>query len=203
MPATPAATETARKFNWPRFGLRLRPRTWKKVRRWSFISAAALFAALIIGSFALSSFPGGIGGQRETAAGDGAQIGDHWHASLIMEICGEAIDLPASGGGVHSHGVGDGLIHVHPYNLEEAGAGANIGRFFDSFPIEAYPDRVETLEGAIYRNGDPCPDGTIGAVQVIVNGQDMTDTFREYTPKDEDTVEVYFREVTGQGQQES
>ena len=200
-PATPAATETVRKFNWPRFGLRLRPRTWKKVRRWSFIGAAATFAVLIIVSFAITSFPGGIGGQGQTAAGDGAQIGDHWHSSLLMEICGETMTLPPSGTGIHSHG--DGLIHVHPYNLEEAGLGANIGRFFDSFPLEIYPDRVETLEGEIYQNGDPCPDGTIGTVQVLVNGQDITETFREYTPKDEDTVEVYFREVTGQGQQES
>ncbi len=78
-----------------------------------------------------------------------------------------------------------------------------MGRFFDSFPLQAESDRVETLEGQIYRNGDACPDGTIGTVQVLVNGQDITETFREYTPKDEDIVEVYFREVTGQGQQES
>ena len=36
--------------------LGLRPRTWRKVRRWGFIGAAGLFALMIIGSFALSSF---------------------------------------------------------------------------------------------------------------------------------------------------
>ena len=189
---TPSATETGRKFNWPRLRLRLRARTWRRIRRWSFIGAAAAFAALIIGSFALSSFPSGIGGQVETAAGDGAQIGDHWHASLRMDVCGEEVNLPASEGGIHSHG--DGFIHLHPYTMDDAGSGANIGRFFDSFPLEIDSDRVETLEGGLFQNGDICPDGTIGTVQVLVNGQDITESFREYTPKDEDTVGVYFRQ---------
>ena len=188
---TPSTTETGRKFSWPRLRFRLRTRTWRKVRRWGFIGAAAVFAALIIGSFALSSFPGGIGGQGETAAGDGAQIGDHWHAPLRMEVCGEAINLPASEGGIHSHG--DGSIHIHPYTVNDAGSRANIGRFFDSFPLEMDSDRVETLEGGLFQNGDICPDGTIGTVQVLVNGQDITESAREYTPKDEDAVEVYFR----------
>ena len=37
----------------------MRPRTWRKVRRWGFISAAGIFAVVIIASLALSSVPGG------------------------------------------------------------------------------------------------------------------------------------------------
>ena len=139
---TPSAPETGRKFTWPRLGFRLRARTWRRVRRWSFIGAAAMFAALIIGSFALSSFPGGIFGQGGAASADGAQIGNHWHASLLMEVCGQDIDLPPSDGGIHSHG--DRFIHIHPYIADEVGLAANIGRFFDSFPLEMDFDRVET-----------------------------------------------------------
>jgi hypothetical protein len=117
-----------------------------------------------------------------------------------MEVCGQDIDLPPSDGGIHSHG--DRFIHIHPYIADEVGLAANIGRFFDSFPLEMDFDRVETPEGGLFRNGDTCPDGTTGTVQVLVNGQDITESARGYTPEDEDAVEVYFRQAEGQEQQD-
>ena len=45
------------------WGPKLRPRTWRRVRRWLFIGAAGIFAAAIILSFALSSFPAGLSSQ--------------------------------------------------------------------------------------------------------------------------------------------
>jgi hypothetical protein len=154
--------------------------------------AGAAALALII-AFVVQSFPAGLGG-IETAAGDGAQIGDHWHAGLVLEICAEEITLPPSGSGVHSHG--DGLIHVHPHKESETGAGANLGRFFDSFdgpPMLMESDRIRVPDGELYENGQPCPDGEPGNVQVLANGEDITQTFRSYTPREGDFVEVYFR----------
>ena len=46
----------------------MRPRTWRRIRRWSFLGAAGTIAVLIIASFALSSFPGGIGSDGRTSA---------------------------------------------------------------------------------------------------------------------------------------
>ena len=62
----------------------LRPRTWRKVRRWGFIGAAGVFATMIIGSFALSSFVG-TGG---SSAGAGA--------SGLVEGVGTSVPIMAS-----------------------------------------------------------------------------------------------------------
>ena len=55
------------------------------------------------------------------------------------------------------------------------------------------PDRIQTPDGELYENGQPCHDGQTGAVQVVVNGDDATEAFRDYAPDDGDRVEVYFR----------
>ena len=121
----------------------------------------------------------------------GAQVGDHWHATIRMEICGEEISLPPSSGGVHSHG--DDRIHIHPQDAGEAGPNASLGRFFDSFPMIMETGRIQVPGGESYQNGSPCPDGEAGTVQVLVSGEDFTNTLRSYTPKEGNQVEVYFR----------
>ena len=81
------------------------------------------------------------------------QPADHWHAAFAMNVCGK--ELPAlpqfeSTQGIHTHG--DGLIHIHPYEIRAAGKGATIGRFLkgagvelnnDSFHITAQKDKYE------------------------------------------------------------
>ena len=50
---------------------RIRPRTWKKIRRWSLYVALVVFAAAIIGSFVIQGIPlGGGGGGGETGTGE-------------------------------------------------------------------------------------------------------------------------------------
>ena len=180
----------------------MRPRTRRKLLRWGFISIAGVIAFLIILSFSLSSFPAGFGGIG--GGGPGAQVGDHWHPTLSMVICGEDITLPQSGGGIHSHGDGR-LLHAHPQHAGESGRNANLGRFFDSFPMVLETDRIQAPGGELYENGQACPNGQPSTVQVIVNGQDITETlvkvngeeiaqsFRGFLPEDGDRVEVFFR----------
>ena len=69
-----------------------------------------------IGFFVLI-FVGGMacGSAGSPATAEGAQVGDHIHASVRVEICGDWIDLPPSSGGIHSHG--DGQAHIHPKTL--------------------------------------------------------------------------------------
>ena len=153
-----------------------------------YLAAAVIIAVLVIGSFGLTTLPFGGGSGSGSSA---ALIGDHWHASLLLEICGDEIALPPSPGGVHSHG--DGLIHIHPESADEAGRNATLGRYFDSLDVVMESDRVELPSGQLYVNGDPCPDGSLGRLQVLVNGEDLTETFRTYTPRDDERVEVYFR----------
>ena len=99
-------------------------------------------------------------------------------------------DLPQSPGGIHSHG--DGLIHLHPQSVGEAGRNANLGRFFDSFPMTIEKDHVVTLNGLAYENGQECPNGQPGNMMVSANGKDITKNFRSYSPEDEDVIKVTF-----------
>src|SRR5438128_578162 len=64
--------------------------------------------------------------------------GDHWHAALDVNICGEKLanaptfeteaNNPNVRVGIHTHG--DGVIHIHPFNSAEEGKNATLGRFF-------------------------------------------------------------------------
>ena len=121
----------------------------------------------------------------------GAQVGDHWHASITVEICGQGVEVPPSSGGIHSHG--DGSIHIHPNHPSSAGTNANLGLFAAGLQdMLLEPERIQPPGGPVLENGDPCPDGTPGQVRVFANGKDITETFRSYVPADEDRIEVRF-----------
>ena len=171
---------------------RIRSKTWRRMRRWGFLGAAGLIAFLVILSFALSGFPGSTPTQSssESRAGEGAQVGDHIHASVRVEICGDEIDLPPSSGSVHSHG--DGQAHIHPQNSGEAGSNATLGRFFDSFPMVLGSGRIQAPRGELYEDGKPCADGEPGTVRVEINGKDSTETFRSHVFRGNDRVKVSF-----------
>ncbi len=53
-----SGASTAQGTSGRRFGMRAK--TWRKVRKWGFFGAAGTIAALIIISFSLSAFPGGL-----------------------------------------------------------------------------------------------------------------------------------------------
>ena len=53
--------------------LGIRPRTWRRIRRWSFYGVAGLIAVIIIGSFTVTT-PGLFGGG--SSAGTGAAVGE-------------------------------------------------------------------------------------------------------------------------------
>lgn len=62
------------------------------------------------------------------------RVGDHWHASYEVVLCGRPEpQLAYSPGNIHTHG--DGVIHIHPATPEEAGSNAHLGRFFASAGI--------------------------------------------------------------------
>ena len=172
----------------------MRPRTWRRVRRWGFIGTASVFAILIIGGITLpqllSGSGSGGGGDQPDRGIPGAEINDHWHASLKVGICGDRINLPISPGGIHSHG--DDRIHIHPQQAGEEGNNANLGYFFNGLEMVMESDRIQAPERDLYENGQNCPDGDPGTVQVKVNGEDMTETFRSYLILDGDRVEVKF-----------
>lgn len=116
---------------------------------------------------------------------------DHWHATYQFIACGEKqANAPTWEAGVHTHG--DGVIHIHPYTPSEEGSGARLVKWFEYGGGKLDKDEIR-LPGSrtTYKNGDTCPDGTEGTVQVFVNGQKM-DNYTRYLPKDGDRVRMVF-----------
>ncbi len=113
----------------------------------------------------------------------------HWHATPTIAICGENVSLPKPAPGQH---LGSGLLHMHddmlfhiegsvssPSQITLGAMMSNIGKSFSQ----------TTLLGK--KNGDPCPTGKEGNVQLIVNGVENSE-FENYIIKDGDKIEMHF-----------
>ena len=127
-------------------------------------------------------------------AAAGPRIGDHWHAAYEIFICGEmqpAIDsfeAVAGSPGTHS----DGIMHQHPFSPAGEGQGSNLQNFFKIGEGKLDGDEIQIPgHSETYKNGDECPDGTEGVVQVFVNGKRLMD-YEGYIPQDGDRIEIVF-----------
>ncbi|MCB1272318.1 MAG: hypothetical protein M9942_06760 [Microthrixaceae bacterium] len=93
-------------------------------------------------------------------------VGDNWVAAYGTYICGEAFNLGNLDNVVEDAPVdlhADGLIHIHPTDEENSGAGAVFGLFLESVGITV-GDGTLTLppsdlypEGKTFTDGDECP----------------------------------------------
>ena len=120
------------------------------------------------------------------------RVADHWHVPYTYYVCGEK--QPPSptftGVGVHTHA--DGIIHIHPFQQSEEGAGARLTKWFGYGGGKLDGDEVRMPGSATtYKNGDECPDGTIGEVQVFANGVKIQD-YTRFLPKDGDLLRIVF-----------
>lgn len=119
-----------------------------------------------------------------------ARVGDHWHASYLVVICGKPVmPFPYTPGNVHTHS--DGFIHVHPASAGEAGRNATLARFFASAGAEFSKDHITLAKGVTVRTGDRCADGSVGQVRLIINGRPSR-AYERYAPADGDTVLLEF-----------
>lgn len=85
----------------------------------------------------------------------GPTLRDHWHVAFGLYDCGEfAPDHESEFDpvGIHTHN--DGLIHIHPFSTDAAGADATLGLYASS--VE-YTEQVATLAG---RSTCTLADGT-------------------------------------------
>jgi hypothetical protein len=126
----------------------------------------------------------------------GPRITDHWHARYEYWVCGEPQpNAPEWSSGIHTHG--DGLIHIHPFQESEEGRGARLVKWFEYGGGVLTQDEVR-LPGdqSTYSNGDECPDGSTGVVQVFVatvaGEEAKLDEWSEYIPQDGDYVLIAF-----------
>ncbi len=126
---------------------------------------------------------------------------DHWHARYEFELCGKRQpNAPFWEAGVHTHG--DGIIHIHPFQTYEEGAGARLIKWFEygggkltnnSIRMPGTPNDDENN----WENGDLCPDGTAGKLQVFVTPastgvEKKLDDVTRYIPQDGDRIRIIF-----------
>ena len=156
----------------------------------------ALLAALAVAVFARQFTDGGGNGGASTASPTPAvtppRLGqDHWHATYEVFVCGERRpNFPQWLGGVHTHT--DGIIHIHPLIPSEEGAGARLVKWFEYGGGKLTQSEMR-MPGSreTFSNGDSCPDGSEGALQLSVNGERMED-WGEYIPQDGDRIRIVF-----------
>jgi len=96
----------------------------------------------------------------------GASVGEHWHASLRIYICGKRVgNFPTVEGEIHSHG--DGFIHLHPATPQFSGANASLGAYLRHYETglgvvpgeDGEPGKATLIfpDGTQYSDGDRCP----------------------------------------------
>jgi hypothetical protein len=125
------------------------------------------------------------------ASGPSPGVGDDWHASYAVNICGREVEpFPEFDGGVHTHG--DGLIHVHPTTPSEEGEGASLVEFFTSAGGALTENALQVPGDKPWRDGNICSDGRPGRVVVVVNQGPLRDDLETYVPQNGDRILVAF-----------
>jgi hypothetical protein len=163
----------------------------RKSKSGTVVVGVVIAALVMIGVVVVLSARGGDDG--------GPAIGDHWHAALGVDICGEflpnAPSFEARAGteeraGLHSHG--DGLIHIHPFVDDEAGGAATVGRYFDYGGGLLDEERIVAWDDTDVSNGQSCPDGRAATVRWAVNGEERSGNPADYRPDDGDVITIAF-----------
>jgi cyclophilin family peptidyl-prolyl cis-trans isomerase len=150
----------------------------------------------VVGAFALILVARGSGDERAATtgvgAGIGAELGEHWHAVLGINLCGTwAPPVPAfeSDSGIHSHG--DGYMHIHPFSDSAAGENATLGRFLDGAGVEV-TERSIRVGASDYREGDDCPGLGPGRLRWSVEGREQTGDPRDHVMADGEVLALAF-----------
>ena len=116
---------------------------------------------------------------------------DHWHMAYGFYLCDHfAANLPSNPekGGIHTHD--DGLIHVEPVAVDDTGSHATIGRFAKLAGLSVTDTSIHLPGDKTYKNGDKCPDGKTGEVQVKVNGKPVDGDAKNVRIKDGSNITI-------------
>ncbi|MGH9042757.1 MAG: hypothetical protein ACRDZ3_21290 [Acidimicrobiia bacterium] len=169
----------------------------KNIRKPKARKSGTLGFAAIIGVIALLGVVGILASKGGDTAGaqTGPDIGDHHHAALGINICGQwKPNTPQyeSAKGIHSHG--DGFIHMHPYSQAGANENATVGLFIDQANEEISSDSIKLSDGTDLKNGDECPtlDNKPGKIRWTVNKTEKKGNPARYVPEDRDVVVLAF-----------
>lgn len=126
----------------------------------------------------------------------GAIVGEHWHASYRIYICGKRVtNFPTLEGEVHSHG--DGFMHIHPATPPFANENATLGAFLRLYEtiIGQQPDGKRVLVfpgGTRIEDGSECPDGKTHDIEVLNKGEEIELDPALFTPHEGDEIVIRF-----------
>ncbi len=169
----------------------------KNVRKPKARKSGTLGFAAVIGVIALLGIVGIVAskGGDTVNAQVGPDIGEHHHAALGINICGQwkpPTPQYESAKGVHSHG--DGFIHMHPYSRAGANNNATVGLFLEQAREEVTNDSIKLTDGTDLKNGDEC--GTLdkepGKLRWSVNDKEKKGNPARYVPEDKDILVIAF-----------
>lgn len=138
-------------------------RTTRGSRPWGY--ASIITAVVVLGSLLLVTSRGDRL-ERISAGGDSPpRTTDHWHAAYGFHVCGSflpSITDERDPQGIHTHaqgGVGDGVIHIHPFTSAAAGKNATLGKFAEAAGLTLSPGVLKVPGSSkTYRDGDKCGD---------------------------------------------
>jgi hypothetical protein len=127
----------------------------------------------------------------------GAAVGEHWHATYKIFICGKRMtNYPTVEGQLHSHG--DGFMHLHPHDQTFAGEFATVGNFLRLYEttLGQRPDGKRELrfpDGTHYTDGDACPNDKKKYDVVMTNkGKPVNGDPAAFIPHENDQIVIRF-----------
>lgn len=197
-----------------RAAIRSRSRRTRSQRssRWFYATLAVIVGLGLVGVVLVRSGDEGSASPPQPAVGD--QPGDHWHAGIAANVCGEWLGNPAQFQGVagnpnvqaglHTHS--DGFVHIEPLFASEAGDNATLGKFLGYGGWRASAGSLELWAGPSFdpgttewSNGDRCPDadgnpgkGEPGRVVFEVNCKTVSGDPTDYKFADQDVIALGF-----------
>lgn len=131
----------------------------------------------------------------------GASIGEHWHASYKIYICGARMtNFPTVEGEIHSHG--DGFMHIHPQTQAYAGDNANVATFLRLYETNLDVDskgrrRLTFPDGTVYTDGYRCPNDHKKYDMVVTNkGKTVKGDPGAFLPHDGDAIVISFGKIS-------
>ncbi len=160
----------------------------KKILFWGIVTATIIPTLLMAGSTIYLN----------TISSSGGPV--HWHADFEIYKCGEKINLKDPEG--FSNKIGTATLHehnderIHLEGLVMEPGDASIGNFFHVIggELTASSYSVPTNKGIVSsENGERCPSGEIGEVQVFVYRTDDEDYY--YQEKIENPSDFIIRDT--------
>jgi cyclophilin family peptidyl-prolyl cis-trans isomerase len=124
--------------------------------------------------------------------GPGPEIGEHWHATLGINVCGQwqpAIPAFESATGIHSHG--DGFVHIHPFSNAGAGRNATLGLFLGHAGVVVTNTSLN-VDSQRFKDGDECPGLGPGRLRWSVDGDEQAGDPQDHVFTDTEVLALAF-----------